>query len=203
MTLWGGVLGRVAAAGFAAALLAGCQPASPPEPTFLATDITGAPFARDFSLTDHNGQNRTLADFRGQVVAIFFGYTHCPDVCPTTLSDFAEALKLLGEQAERVQVLFVTVDPERDTPELLREFLPAFNPRFLGMYTDAGALKALAQEYKVVYQKTSVRAPDDYLIDHSAGTFVYDTRGRIRLLVPYGSDAASIAQDLRTLLAES
>jgi len=202
MTLWGGVLGRVAAAGFAAALLAGCQPASPPEPTFLATDITGAPFARDFSLTDHNGQNRTLADFRGQVVAIFFGYTHCPDVCPTTLSDFAEALKQLGDEGGRVQVLFVTVDPQRDTPELLREFVPAFNPRFLGMYTDAEALKALAREFKVVYEKSSVRGPGDYLIDHSAGTFVYDARGRLRLLVPYGSEAAAIAQDLKVLLAE-
>lgn len=203
MSFFRGLFGRVLAAGFAILLLAGCEQSPPPQPTFLATDITGAEFARDFALTDHNGQARTLADFRGQVVAIFFGYTHCPDVCPTTLSDFAEALKLLGEQAERVQVLFVTVDPERDTPELLREFVPAFNPRFLGMYTDAAALKVLAQEYKVVYEKTSVRAPDDYLIDHSAGTFVYDTRGRIRLLVPYGSDAASIAQDLRTLLAES
>ncbi|MCU0812749.1 MAG: SCO family protein [Thiobacillaceae bacterium] len=203
MSFLRGLFGCVLAAGFAILLLAGCEQSPPPQPSFLATDITGAEFARDFALTDHNGQARTLADFRGQAVAIFFGYTHCPDVCPTTLSDFAEALKLLGEQAERVQVLFVTVDPERDTPELLREFVPAFNPRFLGMYTDAGALKALAQEYKVVYQKTSVRAPDDYLIDHSAGTFVYDTRGRIRLLVPYGSDAASIAQDLRTLLAES
>ncbi len=184
-------------------LLAACQPASPPEPTFIATDITGAAFARDFSLTDHNGQIRTLADFRGQVVAIFFGYTHCPDVCPTTLADFAAALQQLGDQAERVQVLFVTVDPQRDTPEMLREFVPAFNPGFLGMYTDADSLKKLAQEYKVVYEKSSVRGPDDYLIDHSAGSFVYDMRGRLRLLVPYGSDAASIAQDLRTLLSES
>lgn len=194
----------LAAAGAALSLLlAGCQPASPPEPTFLATDITGAAFARDFSLTDHNGQVRTLADFRGQVVAIFFGYTHCPDVCPTTLADFAAALQQLGDQAERVQVLFVTVDPQRDTPELLREFVPAFNPSFLGMYTDADSLRKLAQEYKVVYEKSSVRGPQDYLIDHSAGTYVYDVQGRIRLLVPYGSDAASIAQDLRTLLSES
>ena len=203
MTFVRGLMRRILAAGFAIGLLGACQQSSPPQPTFLATDITGAEFARDFALTDHNGQARTLADFRGQVVAIFFGYTHCPDVCPTTLSDFAEALRLLGGQAERVQVVFVTVDPERDTPELLREFVPAFNPRFLGMYTDAAALKALAQEYKVVYEKNSVRAPDDYLIDHSAGTFVYDTRGRIRLLVPYGTGAPAIAQDLGVLLAES
>ena len=194
--------------GFAAAIvltafaLAGCQPAPPP-PAFQATDITGAAFARDFRLTDHNGQVRTLADFKGQIVAVFFGYTHCPDVCPTTLSDFAAALEQLGPQAERVQVLFVTVDPERDTPELLRQFVPAFNPRFLGMYTEAEALKRLAREYKVVYQKTSVKAADDYLIDHSAGTFVYDPEGRLRLLMPYGSSPDAIAQDLKTLLASS
>ncbi len=194
--------------GFAAAIvltafaLAGCQPAPPP-PAFQATDITGAAFARDFRLTDHNGQVRTLADFKGQIVAVFFGYTHCPDVCPTTLSDFAAALEQLGPQAERVQVLFVTVDPERDTPELLRQFVPAFNPRFLGMYTDAEALKRLAREFKVVYQKTSVKATDDYLIDHSAGTFVYDPEGRLRLLMPYGSSPDAIAQDLKTLLASS
>ncbi len=203
MTAHRAAVRSLAAAGVAfLLLLAGCKPAAPPEPTFLATDITGAAFARDFSLTDHNGQARTLADFRGQVVAIFFGYTHCPDVCPTTLTDFAAALQQLGDQAERVQVLFVTVDPERDTPELLREFVPAFNPRFLGMYADADTLRALAKEYKVVYEKNSVRGPDDYLIDHSAGTYVYDMQGRLRLLVPYGSDAAAIAHDLKVLLSE-
>ena len=182
--------------------LAGCGPAPQPH-TFQATDITGAPFARDFRLTDHNGKTRTLADFRGKVVAIFFGYTHCPDVCPTTLSAFAAALQQLGPQADRVQVLFVTVDPQRDTPELLREYVPAFNPRFLGMYADEDTLRALAKEYKVVYQKTSVKAADDYLIDHSAGTYVYDPQGHLRLLMPYGSSPDAIAQDLKTLLGAS
>lgn len=180
--------------------LAACQPAPQP-PAFLATDITGAAFARDFRLTDHNGRTRTLADFRGKVVAIFFGYIHCPDVCPTTLSDFAAALQQLGTQADRVQVIFVTVDPERDTPALLREFVPAFNPGFLGMYADPETLRQLAKEFKVVYQKTSVKATDDYLIDHSAGTYVYDPKGNLRLLMPYGSSPDTIAQDLRTLLA--
>ena len=180
--------------------LAACQPAAEP-PSFQATDITGAPFGRDFKLTDHNGQTRTLADFRGKVVAVFFGYVHCPDVCPTTLSDFARALQQLGPQADRVQVIFVTVDPERDTPELLKQFVPAFNPAFLGMFTDAESLKQLAKEYKVVYQKTSVKAADDYLIDHSAGTYVYDPEGRLRLLMPYGSSPDAIARDLKTLLA--
>lgn len=193
---------RVAAVASAMLALAACQP-SPPPPSFQATDISGAAFARDFSLTDHNGQTRTLADFRGKVVAVFFGYTHCPDVCPTTLSDFAAALQQLGPQADNVQVIFVTVDPERDTPELLREFVPAFNPGFLGMYTDAETLGRLAREFKVVYQKTSVKAADDYLIDHSAGTYVYDPQGRLRLLMPYGSSPDAIAQDIRTLLAAS
>ena len=191
-----------AACALAVFTLAGCQPAPQP-PAFQATDITGATFARDFRLTDHNGQVRTLADFRGKVVAVFFGYIHCPDVCPTTLSDFAAALQQLGPQADQVQVIFVTVDPQRDTPDLLKQFVPAFNPGFLGMYTDVETLKQLAKEYKVVYQKTSVKAADDYLIDHSAGAFVYDKQGKIRLLMPYGSSADAIAQDLKTLLATS
>jgi protein SCO1/2 len=195
--------GWLAAVGVVAALtLAACQPAPQTSP-FQATDITGAAFARDFRLTDHNGQVRTLADFKGKIVAIFFGYTHCPDVCPTTLSDFAAALQQMGPQAERVQVIFVTVDPQRDTPDLLKQFVPAFNPDFLGMFTDAEGLKLLAKEYKVVYQKTSVKGADDYLIDHSAGTYVYDPQGRLRLLMPYGSGPDAIAQDLKMLLATS
>ena len=186
----------------AALILTACQPA-PQAPTFQATDITGATFARDFKLTDHNGQPRTLASFKGKVVAIFFGYTHCPDVCPTTLSDFATALKQLGPLADRVQVLFVTVDPQRDTPALLKLFVPAFDPRFLGMVPDPESLKELAKEYKVVYQKTSVKDADNYLIDHSAGTYVYDAKGRLRLLVPYGSSPDLIAHDLKTLLESS
>lgn len=180
-------------------VLAACNPAPEP-PVFQATDITGAAFARDFKLSDHNGQTRTLASFKGKVVAIFFGYTHCPDVCPTTLSDFAAALKQLGPQADQVQVLFVTVDPQRDKPELLKQYVPAFDPRFLGMTTDEAGLKALAKEYKVVYQKTSVKGADNYLIDHSAGTYVYDTESRLRLLIPYGSSPDLIAQDLKALL---
>ena len=190
-----------AAAALAALMLVACQPASSPPPSFQATDITGAPFARDFTLTDHYGATRSLADFRGKAVAVFFGYTHCPDVCPTTLADFAAALKQLGPLASQVQVIFVTVDPERDTPDLLRQFVPAFDPSFLGMYTDAESLQRLAKEFKVVYQKSSVKADDDYLIDHSAGTYVYDAQGRLRLLMPYGSSPDAIANDLRTLLS--
>ncbi|MHB1084078.1 MAG: SCO family protein [Thiobacillus sp.] len=190
---------RVTACILATLLLVGCQPAPPL--AFQATDITGASFGHDFRLTDHNGRIRTLADFKGKVVAIFFGYTHCPDVCPTTLSDFSAALQQLGPQAEQVQVIFVTLDPQRDTPDLLKQYVPAFNPGFLGMFTDPESLKQLAKKFKVVYQKTSVKGADEYLIDHSAGTYVYDPQGRLRLLMPYGSNPDAIAQDLKTLLA--
>lgn len=179
--------------------LAGCQPPAPP--AFESTDITGASFARDFSLTDHNGTPRTLADFRGKAVAVFFGYIHCPDVCPTTLADLAAALKLLGPQADRVQVLFVTLDPARDTPDVLKAFVPSFNPAFLGLYGSEADLRRVASEFKVVYQKTSVKSADDYLLDHSAGTYIYDPQGRIRLLMPYGSSPETIAHDLKILLA--
>jgi protein SCO1/2 len=185
---------------FLAASLLACQKSEPPAPVFHATDITGAAFARDFELTDHNGQTRKLSDFRGKLVAMFFGYTHCPDVCPTTLSDFAMALKSMGVDAKKVQVIFVTVDPERDTPDILKKYVPAFNPTFLGMVTDPAHLVMLAKEYKVVYEKTSGRKQGDYLIDHSAGTYIYDQEGRLRLLMPYGSGAEVIAKDLKALL---
>lgn len=199
---YGAVLRGALLGGLAALALTACQPQAA-APAFRATDITGAAFARDFSLQDHHGRVRHLADFRGKVVAIFFGYTHCPDVCPTTLADFAAALKLLGPDAARVQVLFVTVDPERDTPAVLKAFVPAFNPEFLGLSGDAAATRRVAGEFKVVYQKSAGTTPDDYLIDHSAGTFVFDPHGRIRLLVPYGSSPEAIAADLKTLLAQS
>lgn len=187
---------------FSLILLGGCgkESPAPPSTAFNATDITGAPWGRGFNLTDHTGRARKLEDFRGKVVAMFFGYTHCPDVCPTTLSEFAIALKLMGKDAERVQVLFITVDPERDTPALLAQYVPAFNPGFLGLYTDAASLAKLAAEYKVVYQKSAGSSPQDYLMNHTAGTYVYDPQGRLRLLVPYGSQPKAIAQDLTALL---
>lgn len=184
------------------AILTGCGQGAPPPPaaSFNATDITGVPWGKDFKLTDHAGHTRRLKDFRGKVVAMFFGYTHCPDVCPTTLYEFAMALKAMGKDADRVQVLFVTVDPERDTPALLAQYVPAFNPGFLGLYTDPESLAKLAAEFKVVYQRSAGSTPQDYLIDHTAGTYVYDPQGRLRLLVPYGSRSKAIAQDLVTLL---
>ncbi len=187
-------------AALAAALLAACSPSSP---TFDASDITGASFGRDFSLEDPKGAVRTLADFRGKAVVLFFGYTQCPDVCPTTLSTLAQAMKLLGADADRVQVLFVTIDPARDTPALLARYVPAFDPRFLGLWGDAEATERTAKEFKIVYEKVPGPTPGSYTMDHSAGSYVFDPQGRLRLYVAYGQRADVYAHDLRILLRGS
>ena len=188
----------------AAALLALVVGACDPEkPRFEASDVTGAAFGRDFQLTDHNGKPRTLADFRGKVVVMFFGYTQCPDVCPTTLSDLAATLQKLGPDATRVQVLFVTIDPERDTPELLSQYVPAFNPTFLGLYGDAAATAATAREFKVLYQKQPGSTPGSYSMDHSAGTFIFDPQGRLRLYVTHGQGPELYTHDIHELLRAS
>ena len=181
-------------------LLTACSGADKPQ--FISTDITGAPFGKDFQLTDHNGKPRTLGDFKGKVVLLFFGYTQCPDVCPTTMADYAAALRQLGPDASQVQVLFVTVDPERDTPALLAQYVPAFDPTFLGLYGDAATLQRTAKEFKIFYQKQPGKTPASYSMDHTAGTYVYDRRGRIRLYVQYGQKLDSLVHDLRLLLAE-
>jgi len=166
---------------------------------FELTDITGAQFGKDLSLNDHHGRPRTLADFRGKVVVIFFGYTHCPDVCPTTLAELAQVEKMLGTDAGKMQVLFVTVDPERDTPEVLRQYVPSFNPSFLGLYGDAAATARAAKEFKIFYRKQPL--PDGgYTVDHSAATYVIDRQGRLRLFAQYGQGAAAILHDIRILL---
>jgi protein SCO1/2 len=180
-----------------AAGLAGCDRG---KPGFRNTDVTGADFGRDFDLTDHTGRRRTLADFRGKVVTVFFGYTQCPDVCPTTLAEMAEVMKLLGERAADVQVLFVTIDPERDTQALLANYVPAFDPRFLGLYGDAAATEKVAKEFKVFYQKVPGSAPGVYTMDHTAGSYVFDRQGRLRLFVKHGQGAEPLAQDIRVLL---
>ena len=177
--------------------LAGC---SPDGPQFKASDVTGTTFGRDFALTDHAGRPRTLADFRGKVVVLFFGYTQCPDVCPTTLATLAEAMRRLGPDAARVQVLFVTIDPERDTAELLSHYVTAFDPSFLGLSGDAEATARTAKEFKILYQKQPGRTPETYTMDHSAGTFVFDPAGRLRLYVGHGQDADVFAHDIRELL---
>lgn len=167
---------------------------------FKSTDVTGATFARDFHLTDHNGKPRTLADFKGKALVIFFGYTHCPDFCPTTLAEMAEALHRLGDKAKEVQVLFVTLDPERDTGQILAQYVPAFHPSFLGLTGSAEEIAAVAKEFKAVYQKQGGR--ENYTLDHSTGTYVYDPSGRLRLYVSYGQGADVLAHDLKILLAE-
>ena len=182
-----------------ALVLSGC---GLPQPAFKNTDITGSDCCKDFHLTDHNGKPRTLADFRGKVVIMFFGYTQCPDVCPTTMAEFKDVMQQLGDDAKRVQVLFVTLDPERDTRELLANYVPAFDPRFLGLYGDAATTAKTAKEFHVFYQKRPGPTPGTYTLDHTAGSYVFDTQGRVRLFVRYGDGGASLVSDLRALLRE-
>lgn len=179
-------------------LLAACNQKQPV--VFQNTDVTGLDYAKDFALTDHNGKLRTLADFKGKVVAIFFGYTQCPDVCPTTMTEMANVMKQLGPLSDKVQVLFVTVDPERDTQALLSKYVPAFDPRFLGLRGDAAATEKVAKEFRVFYQKVPGKEPGSYTMDHTAGTYVFDPQGRIRLFIRNGQDTASIAHDVKLLL---
>lgn len=183
----------------AAGLLAGCDSSAP---RFKSTDITGADYGRVLALTDHSGKRRTLEEFRGKVVVVFFGFVHCPDVCPTTLGDLALVMKGLGPDADRVQVLFVTLDPERDTPALLAQYVAAFDPSFLALYGDAEATLRTAREFKVYYEKRPGSAPGAYSIDHSAQSYVIDTQGRLRLFVRHGRVASDLPDDLRTLLRE-
>lgn len=184
----------------ALSVLAGCHsgPAS-----FQSTDITGADFGRTFTLTDHNGRQRSLEDFRGQVVVMFFGFTHCPDVCPTTLAELAGAIRKLGPAGEKVQVLLVTVDPERDTAALLAKYVTAFDPKFLALRGSADETARVAKEFKVIYQKVAGPRPENYAMDHSAGSYIFDRQGRLRLYVGYGRGAEVFAHDIDLLLKQS
>ncbi len=181
----------------AAGLLAGC---TPPAPAFKSTDITGADYGKNFVLTDHHGQPRTLADFKGKVVTIFFGYTQCPDVCPTALSSMSSVMQELGADADRVQVIFVTVDPERDTQALLAEYVPVFDARFLGMYGSLEKTAEIAKDFRVFYRKSGDLA-GHYTIDHTAGTYVFGPDGRLRLYVKHAEDPQVIVADIKALLA--
>ena len=185
----------------AALALAACS--GPPAPTFHATDITGAEYGRTLALTDHNGKPRTLDDFRGKVVTVFFGYTQCPDVCPTTLTTMGEVMRRLGPEADRVQVLFVTVDPERDTQALLANYVPAFDARFLGLRGSLDETAAVAKDFRTFYQKSGDTSGPNYTIDHAAGTYIFDPQGRVRLYVKHGETAENITADIRVLLAGS
>lgn len=180
--------------------LVGCDQLASKPPSFKNTDLTGLDYAKDFKLTDHNGKPRTLADFKGKVVLLFFGFTQCPDVCPMTLAELSAVMTELGAQAEQVQVLFVTVDPERDTPQLLAQYVPAFDKRFLGLYGDAAATAAVAKEFKVFYAKVPGKQPGSYSMDHTAASYVFDRNGKIRLFVRHGQGAAPIVHDIKQLL---
>ncbi|MES2635755.1 MAG: SCO family protein [Pseudomonadota bacterium] len=167
---------------------------------FIGTDITGADFPKPLALTDHNGKKRTMSDFKGKVVTLFFGYTHCPDVCPTTMVDLKQTMKLLGDKADEVQVIFVTVDPDRDTQEVLAQFVPSFDSRFIGLW---GSLQETAEtlgNFKIYYSKVPTQTKGDYTIDHSAGMYVFDKEGKIRLYLDYGQKPADIARDLKKLM---
>lgn len=180
--------------------LAGCTEKTEP---FVNTDITGIEYARDFKLTDHNGTPRTLADFKGKAVLVFFGYTQCPDVCPTTMAEMAAVMQKLGKDADRLQVLFITLDPDRDTQALLSQYVPAFDKRFLGLRGDAAATAKVAKDFKVFYQKVPGKDPANYTIDHTAGSYVFDPQGRTRLFVRHGQGPEPIVHDIKLLLAKA
>jgi protein SCO1/2 len=179
-------------------LLAACDGGGP---KFKNTDITGAEYAKGFALTDHTGKPRTLADFRGKVVVVFFGYTHCPDVCPTTLVELKQVMQALGPDADKVQVVFITLDPERDTQQVLAQYVPAFDSRFLGMFADPATTLKTAKDFKVYFEKRAGTTPGSYTIDHTAASFAFDPRGRLRLYVKTDS-VGTLTNDIRTLLKE-
>lgn len=184
-------------------MLGGCDKAAgPASGAFRAVDITGADYAKELGLPDADGKVRTLAEFRGKVVVVFFGFTHCPDVCPTTMAELATVRQALGPDGARVQGIFVTVDPERDTPELLKSYVSAFAPDFVALRGTPEQTAALAKSFKVFYAKAPGKTPDSYTVDHTAGSYVFDAQGRVRLFTRYGMGAEALAADLRRLLAE-
>ena len=190
----------LSAALLGALALAGCDRAGTAPAGFKAIDITGAEYARNFELPDANGQRRTLADFKGRVVVVFFGFTHCPDVCPTTMIELAEVKKALGPDGARVQGIFITVDPERDTPELLRAYIGNFDPSFVALRGSVEETAALAKRFKIFYAKVPGKTEGNYTIDHTAASFVFDPNGKVRLYTRYGSGAEALKSDLRLLL---
>jgi protein SCO1 len=186
-TAWAGIGGLAAA----------CTEA---RPNFNGVDITGADYAKDFSLADADGKLRTMADFKGKAVVLFFGYAQCPDVCPTTMTDMTQVKQQLGADADKLQVLFVTVDPERDTPQVMKAYMGAFDPSFVALIPTPAQLPALAKDFKVYYKKVDGKTPTSYSMDHSAALFVYDRQGRLRLYERYGAGAGPMADDIKTLL---
>ena len=192
-----GRLAGAAALAAAAGWLTGC---APEKPQFKSIDLTGADYARAFSLLDQNGQLRTVKDFAGRVVVVFFGFTQCPDVCPASMAELSEVKRLLGADGSRLQAIFITVDPERDTPELLKAYMANFDPTFLALRPTLAELPQVAKDFKIYYKKVDGNAKGSYSMDHSAGSYIYDPQGRIRLYNRYGSGAEVLASDIRLLL---
>lgn len=183
--------------------LAGCDKLVPGGGTaFKSIDITGAEYAQELSLPDAEGKLRTLADFKGQVIVVFFGYVQCPDVCPTTLAELAEVKRLLGPDGARVQGIFVTVDPERDTAEMLKPYVASFDPGFVALRGTPAEVQAAAKQFKIFYSKVPGKTETSYTVDHTAGSYVFDTQGRVRLFTRYGSGAPALVHDIKLLLAE-
>jgi protein SCO1 len=173
------------------------------KPAFSSIDVTGADYAKDFALNDHNGQPRSLKDFAGKVVVLFFGYAQCPDVCPTTMAELAEIKKLLGADGSKLQGLFVTIDPARDTPEVLKAYMVNFDPTFLALVPTPTQLAALAKDYKIYYKKVEGKTDTSYTMDHSAGSYVYDTQGKLRLFTRYGTGPKPLSDDIKMLLKQA
>jgi len=192
-------LGSAALAG--GALLTACFDKKEQALQFRGVDVTGADYARDLPLTDHNGQARSMKDFAGKVVVVFFGFTQCPDVCPTAMAELAEVKKALGKDGDRLQGLFVTVDPERDTPEVLKAYMANFDPSFLALRGTPEQLAAVAKDFKIYYKKVEGKTPTSYTMDHSAGSYIYDPAGRLRIYNRYGSGAQALTEDVRALLS--
>jgi protein SCO1 len=196
-------IASLAACVFAAACGSGLVACTESKPQFKSVDLTGADYGKDFQLTDQNGQPRSLKDFRGKVVVLFFGYTQCPDVCPTSMAELAEAKKLLGADGDKVQGLFITLDPERDTPEVLKAYMANFDPSFLALRGTPEQIAAAAKEFKVFYRKVPGQTATSYTMDHSAASFTFDPQGRLRLYTRYGSGAQVLASDLKLLLNQA
>lgn len=200
LKLIAGGAGWAGAAGLFGLSLSGCTES---KPTFNAVDLTGAEYARDFKLTDMNGQVRTLGDFKGKVVVVFFGYAQCPDVCPTTMTEMAQVKQKLGKDGDKLQVVFITVDPERDTPEIMKAYMGAFDPAFVALIPTPEQLAAVAKDFKVYYKKVDGKTPTSYSMDHSAAQYIYDPQGRLRLYARYGAGVDPMVADIQALLASS
>ena len=184
----------------AAGLFSAC---SPQGAKFQGIDLTGAEYGRDLPLPDQHGKDRSIKDFAGKVVVVFFGYTQCPDVCPTSMSELAEVKRSLGADGDKLQGIFVTVDPERDTPEMLAGYMASFDPTFIALRGTPEQLAAVAKDFKLYYKRIDGQTPTSYTMDHSAGSYVYDTKGRLRVYHRYGAGAQSLAADVRALLDEA